>query len=230
MKEEIPARDLILKTLREKSCMKQDVFQNTLAIFKILKKTLKKISADLRKEMKTIDERIIIEYKEKGEYEAELKFAGDILTFYMHSNIFNFDTSHNIFKSSYVQADNFRSYCGMIAIHNFLADSFKYDRVSDLGYLIGRIFINKEKHYFIEGKRQLGFLYNDFVNAVIDKKVVRAIIESAILYALDFDMLTPPYDDVKEVSVKDFQEATRNMMIKTGKRMGFIFQADSDQV
>jgi len=224
------ARDLILKTLSEKSCMKQDTLQHTLAIFKILKATLKEISADLRKEMKSIDERITIGYKEKGEYEAELKFAGDVLIFYMHTNIFNFDASHNISKTSYVQEDDSRSYCGMITIHNFLTDSFKYNRINDVGYLIARIFINKEKHYFIEGKRQLSFLYNDFVNAVIDKKAVRAIIESAILYALDFDMFTPPYDDVKEVSVKDFQEATKNMMIKTGKRMGFTFEADSDQV
>ena len=74
------------------------------------------------------------------------------------------------------------------------------------------------------------FLYNDFVNAVIDKKAVREIIESAILYALNFDLFTPPYDEVKEISVKDFQEVTKNMMLKTGKRMGFVFQADSDQI
>ena len=227
MKKKESAHDLILKTLKEKSCMKQDVFQNTLTVFKILKTTLKKISADLKKQMKSIDERIVIEYSEKGEYEAELKFAGDVLVFYIHTNIFNFDASHNISKTSYVEEDDFRSYCGMITIHNFLSDSFKYNRINDLGYLI---FINKEKHYFIEGKRQLGFLYNDFVNAVIDKKAVKEIIESAILYALNFDMFTPPYDDVKEVSVKDFQEATKNMMIKTGKRMGFTFEADSDQV
>jgi len=210
--------------------MKQDTFQNTLAVFKIFKTTLKEISADLKKQMKGIDERIRFGYKEKSEYEAELKFAGDVLIFYMHTNIFNFDSSHNISKTSYVQEDEFRSYCGMITVHNFLTDSFKYNRVNDVGYLIARIFVNKEKHYFIEGKRQLGFLYNDFVNAVIDKKAIKEIIESAILYTLNFDMFTPPYDDVKEVSVKDFKEATKNMMLKTGKRMGFTFQADSDQV
>ena len=229
MKKE-SAHDLIIKTLREKSCMKQDVYQNTLAVFKILKKTLKKISSDIKKEMKSVDERIGIEYREKGDYEAELKVAGDVLIFYMHTNIFNFDTSHNISKTSYVQEDDFRSFCGMITVHNFLADSFKYDRINDVGYMIARIFINREKHYFVEGKRQLGFLYNDFVNAVIDKKAVREIVESAILYALNFDLFTPPYDEVKEISVKDFQEVTKNMMLKTGKRMGFVFQADSDQI
>ena len=38
-----------------------------------------------------------------------------------------------------------------------------------MGYCIGRIFINKENHYFVEGKRQLGFLYNDFMNSKMNK-------------------------------------------------------------
>lgn len=210
--------------------MKQDVFQNTRDIFNELKASVKKIAKELRKEIKCIDERIIIEYREKGDHEAELKFAGDVLIFYMHTNVFGFDPSHHVHKTSYVQKDNLRSYCGMITVHNFLTDSFKYNRVNDVGYLIARIFINREKHFFVEGKRQLGFLYNDFVNAVIDKGSILSIIESTILYTLEFDLLTPPYNDVKEVSVKELLEATQNMMFKTGKRMGFTFEADNDQV
>jgi len=95
----------------------------------------------------------------------------------------------------------FNSYCGIIYIYNFLADSFKYNRLDDLGYLIGRIFINRENHYFVEGKRQMGFLYNNFGTAVIDKKALRAIIETAIMYAMEFDLLVPPYDVVKIASV-----------------------------
>ncbi|MFH1322113.1 MAG: hypothetical protein ABII90_15865 [Bacteroidota bacterium] len=224
------ARKLIIKTLKEKSVMKQDVFQTTDDVFKEFKSTLRKIADDLKKEAETLDKRIVIEYKEKGEFEAELKFAGDILIFYLHTNIFNFDLSHGIYNSSYVQQDNFRSYCGMITIYNFLADSFKYDRVNDIGYMIARIFINKEKHYFIEGKRQLGFLYNNFSDAVVDTKAILSIIESAILYTLDFDLLTPPYNDVKEVTVNEILEATKYMVTSTGKRMGYTFQADHDKI
>ena len=91
----------------------------------------------------------------------------------MHSNVFEFDKNHGIWKISYVENNDMNSYCGIINIYNFLSDSFKYDRLDDLGYLIGRIFINKDNHYFVEGKRQLGFLYNDFGNAVIDTKAIK---------------------------------------------------------
>ena len=113
---------------------------------------------------------------------------------------------------------------------NFLNDSFKYNRVNDVGYLIARIFLNNETHFFTEGKRQLGFLYNDFPNAVLNKDVLKDILHSAIIYALDFDLLTPPFENMKEVTVMEIMEATNSMNIKTGKRLGFRFQADNDQI
>jgi hypothetical protein len=111
-----------------------------------------------------------------------------------------------------------------------LSDSFKYNRNNDLGYLIARIFINIENHYFVEGKRQLGFLYNDFENAIIDETSIKAVVESCVLYATEFDLLVPPFNEVKEITVYQKIEQMGNASIKTGKRLGFQFQADSDHI
>ena len=222
--------ELILKTLREKSSLKQDVYDTTAKNFMFFKATTKKLVAELKKDMSNIDKRLIIEYKDRGEFEYEIRIAGDLLIFSMHTNVFEFDKSHNIWRSSYVKNDNSLSFCGIINIYNFLNDSFKYNRMSDLGYVIGRVFINRENHFFVEGKRQLGFLYNDLVHSLIDENVIRNILESAILYCLNFDLYTPPFDAIKEVSVNDMQMATENMQIKTGKRLGFRFQADNDEI
>ncbi len=226
--EPLTPRELILKTLKEKSSLKQDVYANTIHAFNLFKLTARKIAAELKKDAIAIDKRVIIEYKEKGAFEFELRVAGDLLIFSMHTNIFEFDKSHNVWKSSYVKDDHLRSFCGIINIYNFLNDSFTYNRVNDSGYVIGRIFVNKENHYFVEGKRQLGFLYNDFVHCVIDEVAIKSIMESTILYCLNFDLFTPPFDSIKEISVADMQTATEGMQIKTGKRLGFRFQADND--
>lgn len=223
-------RELILMTLKEKSSMKQDVYANTVKAFDQMKITAKQTVAELSKSIASIDKRVVIEYREKGEFEFELRVAGDLLIFAMHTNIFEFDKSHSLWKSSYVREEPNRSFCGMINIYNFLNDSFKYSRVSDLGYVIGRIFVNKENHYFVEGKRQLGFLYNDFVHSVIDEDALKAVLESTILYCLNFDLFTPPFDAIKEISVQDMQSASESMQIKTGKRLGFRFQADNDAI
>lgn len=223
-------KDLILKLLKEKSSLKQDVFHKNIAVFEELKQVIKEVSFGLRMEAEKIDKRIFVDYREKGPYEIELKVAGDVLFFYMHTNVFDFDKSHPVWKTSYVRDNPTRSYCGMINIYNFLADSFKYNRVHDVGYMIARIFINSELHYFVEGKRQLGFLYHDFPNKIIDRQALKNIVESAIIYALDFDLFAPPFDEMQEISVSQILEASENMRIKTGKRLGFRFQADSDQI
>ncbi len=228
--EKLSPHELILKSLKEKSSLKQDVYANTVQAFGTLKTIAKQLVGNLSKETAAIDSRIVIEYKEKGEFEFELRIAGDLLIFAMHTNIFEFDKTHQVWRSSYVKDDHGRSFCGMINIYNFLNDSFKYNRINDLGYVIGRIFINKENHYFVEGKRQLGFLYNDFVHAIVDEKTITAILESTILYCLNFDLYTPPFDSIKEISVNDMQVASESMQIKTGKRLGFRFQADSDEI
>jgi hypothetical protein len=120
-----------------------------------------------------------------------------------------------------------KSYCGVINIYNFLADSFKYQRVNDLGYLIARLFVNHEQHFFVEGKRQLGFLYNDFANAVITPEKLQDIVETTIAYCLDFDLFTPPFDEVKVISLGQLEDESSMMSLKTGKRLGFRFQADT---
>jgi len=227
--EQASPKELILRSLKEKSSMKQDVFTNTVDVFAMLKTVVREVADEL-KEYQKVDKRIAIEFKDVNDYQFQIRVAGDTVIFYMHTNIFDFDKSHRIWKTSYVKEDNFRSFCGMIQIFNFLADSFKFNRVNDLGYLIGRVFLNKENHYFVEGKRQLGFLYTDFVNTVIDKTALKAIVESAILYCLNFDMYTPPFDSVKEVTVSDIQAVENSMQITTGKRLGFRFQADTDHI
>jgi len=223
-------RELILQALQEKASTKQKIYRTTLKIFEDLKKTLKEIQADLNKEIKKVDKSVEISYEAKGTFEAEIKFSGDVLIFSMHTNVFTFNDDHFIHKTGYVEEDPSRAYCGTIQIYNFLTDSFKYNRSNDVGYLIARIFINKEKHFFVEGKRQLGFLYTDFENITISKESIKAIIESAMLYAIDFDLLVPPYNEVKELTLLQKIQQTGTTSFKTGKRLGFRFEADSEKI
>ena len=223
-------QELIVAALKEKSSVKQDIFNITKSVFEDFKRNLNQLHLDLNSEVEQFDERVGLTYKETGDFEAEIKFSGDILVFSMHTNVFNFDNQHEIYTTDYVREDKTRSYCGLIQIYNFLADSFKYNRYDDIGYLIARIFVNKEKHFFVEGKRQLGFLYNDFSNAVINDVYIKAIIESAILYSIEFDLLVPPYEAIKQISVREMKSLTAEAGIRTGKRLGFQFSSGEGSI
>ena len=230
MMDEKATQELIFHTVKDKSVLKQDVFNNIILNFKILKQVLKEIGDDLSARIESVDERVIVEYKDTGEFEAQLRVAGDVLVFHMHTNVFKFDSQNSLWNTSYFKDNGNRGYCGLINIYNFLNDSIKYNRVNDSGYMIGRLFVNAENHFMVEGKRQMGFLYNDIINSVIDKDKMKAIIQSAVLYTLDFDLFIPPYDEVKEVSVFEIQQLSDKLKLKTAKRLGFQFKADSDSI
>lgn len=212
----------------KKATLKQVVYKNTLEVFNMLKFGMEDLSKRYEQLNSEKARALPFIYRNRGEFEAELKFAGDTLVYMMHTNIFEFPRDHEVMKTDYVKGDADLAYCGVINIFNFLSDSFKYQRMNDSGYLIGRIFINKDMHYFIEGKRELGFLYKSFGAAKITQEYIAQILESSIYYTINFDLLTPPYDSIKEVSVFEFTTTSDSMQLKTGKRLGFKFQADKD--
>ena len=116
--EESSHRDLIIRTFEEKSILKQDVFENTKNVFVDMKTVLRQLIKDLKTEVANKDKRVKVEYTSNSQFEARLKFGGDILIFHMHTNVFDFDKSHHMWKSSYIKEDRARAFCGMISIYN----------------------------------------------------------------------------------------------------------------
>jgi hypothetical protein len=216
----------IIGTLKEKSILKQKVFDNTLETFGIVKDILKSLSKEINASLAGMDSRIRLEYTDRSNFDAQIKVAGDILLFSMHSNIFQFDRDHFAWKTAYLQKNKYNAYSGIINIYNFLADSFRYSRQDDLGYLIGRIFINHEKQYFVEGKRQMGMLFTNYGSEEINSLSLQLIISTAIQYALEFDLLVPPYDTVKIATVGQAESKIQHSRVTTGKRLGFQFNSD----
>ncbi|MGK0380117.1 MAG: hypothetical protein ACJA1Z_003950 [Patiriisocius sp.] len=216
----------IVETVKNKASLKQNIYRNTIEAFTHFKVLSKKVVEDLVKEASQFDDGVNITFQEKGSFEFQLKIGGDIILFQMHTNVFDFDRSNPLWKTSYLKEDANRSFCGIINVYNFLSDSLKYNRYDDSGYLIGRIFINKENHFFVEGKRQLNFIHNDFISQEMNQKDVLDIIQQAILYSMDFDLFAPPYRHVQEISVGQMLSETSGVSVKTGKRLGFKFSFD----
>jgi hypothetical protein len=216
----------IIGTLKDKSVLKQKVYDNIFDSFCTVKEILKSLSKEVNISLGGIDSRIKLEYTDRSNFDAQLKVAGDILFFSMHSNIFQFDREHPAWKTAYIQKNKYNAYSGIINIYNFLADSFKYSRLDDLGYLIARIFINHEKQYFVEGKRQMGMLFTNYGNEEISRQSLQIIISTAIQYALEFDLLVPPYDTVKIATVGQAEAKIQHSRVITGKRLGFQFNSD----
>jgi hypothetical protein len=222
-----PLREKILATIINKSTLKQHIFDNTFATFNELKDVLFEIASELDDDLDgKLDKRVRIEYRDRGKFEAQLQIANDLLIFRMHTDVFEFDSNHIIWQNEYVQTERDNSYCGVIDIYNFLSDSFKFNRNADEGYLIGRIFINREKCFFVEGKRQTLVRPMNFGQKQITREALISIMETAINYAINFDLLVPDYEDNKRVTVDQFNSKMDNSKFVTGKRIGYEFNVD----
>lgn len=222
--ETSPLRDRILETVVRKSTLKQQVFDHTFAAFNLLKETLLEMASEFDDALDgKLDRRVRIEYRDRGKFEAQLQVANDILIFQMHTDVFDFDAQHPARRTSYVADNPENAYCGVVNIYNFLSDSFKFNRNADEGYLIGRLFINRERRYFVEGKGRFSLRAADFGSAEIGREALVAVLEEAIAHALDFDLLTPPYETLARVTVDQFNTKMDNSKFVTGKRLGYEF-------
>jgi hypothetical protein len=219
----------ILSKLESKASLKQAIYRSTAEVFGLTKTILSKIAAKLHHDYTQKDPSVEVNYRENNQFEAQLKFSGDMLMLSMHSNVFNFDEGHSIFQTSYVKADESLSYCGVIYIHNFLADSIKYNRLADEGSLIARILVNKEKHFMVEGDGALGFLYEDFEANLLTEEKLTDILEKSILLCLNTDLLLPPFAQIKDVTLHQKQTLVAASGYPTGKRLGYLFNSEIQQ-
>ncbi len=220
-------RNEILEIIKLKSNLKQKVFDNTFTVFNLLKDTLFEMASEMDDELEgQLDRRVRLEYRDRGKFETQLQIANDTLLFQMHTDVFQFEPEHAVWRNDYVQANKINSYCGVINIYNFLSDSFKFNRNADEGYLIGRIFINHENFYFVEGKKQGKMRSDDFGTAEINRLALIDILEAAIYYAINFDLLLAPFDFNKRVRLDQFNTKMDNSKFENGKRLGYDYNVE----
>lgn len=224
MEKKNTVRDGIIDLLMNKAAMKQDIAdysENILEHFKVVMadeiETLKKSVDDSRVRMKLED---------KGKHEFRVSIGSDVLVFQLHRNVFKLPDENPLWKTPYLEENGANGFFGMINIYNFLAESIEQNRLNDAGYLIGRIYLNHDEKFMVEGKGQLGFLFRDLPNSKMNDDIIRHILQVSMAFAIEFDLITPPYDLVQEVSVGQIQMISSNLQPATGKRLGFKFSTE----
>ena len=212
----------------EKAHLKQEVYAVTLEAFGKVKSQAKATIDAFKEERQEKGYKLDLEFNESGAFEAEMRFSGDALVFEMHSNVFAFPKEHFLNQKDAVKTDPSSGYVGMILIYNFLADSLRYNRLADIGYLLGRIFVNKNGQYFMDGNRQFSFLFSDFDNQVFDDEAAMKIVQTSVKHSVDFDLFVPRFDQVKEITLHQKVIQQGSAPVKTGKRLGFAYDGRDD--
>jgi hypothetical protein len=221
-------RQQLIDLLMHKSALKQDVADDLEVVFADLRKLI-----DLEiKALKAVitDERVRLFVKDRGDHEFHVYIGSDVLVFNLHHNVFRLPDSNPLWGTSYFKSQPNNGYFGTIHIYNFLAESLQQNRLDDQGYLLARIFVNHERHFFIEGKGSLGYTFSDPQHMLLSSEMLQLIAQMSFAYALQFDLYIPPFELMDEVSVGQIYVMGEQLKLRTAKRLGFKMSADESEI
>ncbi|HRO76037.1 MAG TPA: hypothetical protein PLP27_07835 [Crocinitomicaceae bacterium] len=217
-------REELLSLLENKVSLKQDIVKDLRDTFAHLRTVVTEEVAFFKSRLS--DERIRMSIEDRDGTEIKAFVGSDCLIFHQHNNVFLLPETNPLWKEDYLKEDFTRGYFGIIYIYNFLAESMIKQRLGDSGYLIARIFVNKDGHFFVEGKNEIAKRFKPLSEGKICDEMMRFIIQSAFAYAINFDLLTPPYEMVAQINVQQAIAIANSISLQTGKRLGYKFEKD----
>lgn len=204
--------------LESKSTAKQLAFKHICWAFSVLEAEARKLIDELKRRAKPGDPDVTVEFNTIHEHEFDVKLAGDMLIFVMNSNIVTFEDSHPIINEEYTKSREVNRYFDQIMIYNFMADSMKFNRGTDPGYLLARIMINHEKRFFIEGEKDL-VEYNLISKEPLTEKDLQYLVKVVLKMAIENDLVAPAFTEVKSITVN--QKKDHSLELGGAQKIGF---------
>ena len=163
-----------------------------------------------------------MEYNTISEHEFDVKLAGDMLIFVMNSNIVTLEESHEVMNEDYIREREVNRYFGQIMVYNFMAESLRYNRDNDPGYLLARLMVNHENRFFIEGEKDLQ-PYNKVSENPLSEEDLKKFVKIVLKMAIENDLVAPPFTEVKSITLSQKRDHTIEMggAHKIGFRMSY---------
>jgi hypothetical protein len=187
---------------------------------------LEKICTQLSKEINEANKEgipISINVERTNAFEFTFRIGGDMLIFILQSNVVRLPDENYLSKSNYLKDDVSLRYFGQILIYNFLSDTIDFGRLDDPGYLIGRVLLNRENKFFLEGDRKIVFNFPELKENPVSPEKMRDFVEQLVVSALENDLLAPSFNDIMLITYQQKIEHTSGL----GKpqKIGFDFFA-----
>lgn len=226
LNSEDPIR-FIKHLLESKSTAKQTAYKHICKAFSILQAESKSVVEELKRRAHPSDDDVTVEYNDVHAHEFDVKLAGDMLIFAQGTNIVTLEEAHPILQDEYILQNDVNRYFGQIMVYNFMADSMKYNRTNDPGYLLARLMINHENRFFIEGERDLK-PYNSISPNPVTEDDLKTFVKIVLKMAIENDLVAPAFTEVKAITLNQKRNHTFELggAQKIGFRMSYEHQTE----
>jgi hypothetical protein len=202
-----------------KAVVKYEVYKSLLNFFEHLKAESKQLCDRLSKEIAESGNSIEADYTEHSPFEFRLVVGGDTLVVVLQSNVVALNPEHFEMKSDYIKAQRPHVYFGQIVFYNFLTDSFRFNRFDDLGYLVCRIFLDKNENFMVEGHRQVQLAFGQMKDTPASSLNAKILMLAALNTVLDNDLQAPDFELVQVITLA--QKENYTITAARGSKIGF---------
>ena len=210
--------DFIKYLLESNSTAKQTAYKHICRAFSVLEAESKRVVEELKRRANPSDKDVTVEFNSINAQEFDVKLAGDMLIFVLGTNIVTLEESHTIMKEDYIRENEVNRYFGQIMVYNFMAESLKYNRTNDPGYLLARIMINHENRFFIEGERELE-AFNPISQLPVTDEELQQVVRIVLKMAIENDLVAPAFTEVKAITLN--QKRDHNLELGGAQKIGF---------
>jgi hypothetical protein len=200
----------IVSKLQTTSKLKYNLFESTEKLFGELEIICRELMQEIIQTNKE-EKPIPLKLEKINDYEFIFRIGGDVMIFILQSNIVRLPDDTYLSKSKYLKKDVSLRYFGQILIYNFLSDTLTFGRLEDPGYLIGRILLNRENKFFLEGDRKIVFNFPELKDNPVSKEKMRDLVEQLVVSVLENDLLAPAFQDIMLISYHQKLEHTSSM-------------------
>jgi len=208
--------EYLKESLETRALLKQKVWHTTQQFFVKLKDEANKLVDELKGTIPGED--VPIEVTEVGDTEFSIKFGSDVLVFGMHTNIVTFDEKNYLMKLKDVIENKDLSYFGQIMIYDFMADSVKYERTGDAGFLISRLLINVDGKFHIEGVRGLRHLFTP-EGTESSSENISLFLKKSMAVTIESDLMGQEFSQIQQITLGE--KLARNKEIGYDSKIGF---------
>ena len=208
--------------LESKSSAKQTAYKHICKAFSVLSTEAKVVVEELKRRAKPTDKDVTVDFNQISDLEFDVKLAGDMLIFVMNTNVVTLEESHPIMKEEYILENEVNRYFGQILVYNFMAESLKYHRNNDPGYLLARLMVNHENRFFIEGEKELEH-YNQMSEHPVSEEDLKKVVKIVLKMAIENDLVAPAFTEVKSITLGQKRDHTLELggAQKIGFRMSY---------
>lgn len=208
----------IVSKIQSTSKLKQNLFVQVTDLFQLLEQSSRALASKLEASCGS-ENSVPIKVEKTNEYEFSFQVGEDVLVFILQSNIVRLSEETYLSKSKYLKSDASLNYFGQILVYNFLGETIKNERLDDPGYLLGRLMLNRENKFFLEGDRKMVYHFPELHENVVTVPKMKDFLELLVSSALDNDLLAPAFGDIMIINY--FQKLEHTSGMGHPKKIGF---------